>query len=113
MAYITAKPCIGTKDTACVDVCPVDCIHPAKGRTYEDGRPTVQNLYADSSRHGLFVNLRHSPLTETNISCSISPSLLCELRAARRVEGTNFRLRGSRPCLHFFARKSNLPTQGR
>ena len=40
MAYIIAEPCIGTKDTACVDVCPVDCIHPAKGRTYDDGRPT-------------------------------------------------------------------------
>jgi len=38
MAYIIAEPCIGTKDTACVDVCPVDCIHPAKGRTYDDGR---------------------------------------------------------------------------
>ena len=33
MAYIIAGPCIGTKDTECVDVCPVDCIHPAKGRT--------------------------------------------------------------------------------
>ena len=28
MAYIIAEPCIGTCDTACVDVCPVDCIHP-------------------------------------------------------------------------------------
>ena len=28
MAYVIAEPCIGTKDTACVDVCPVDCIHP-------------------------------------------------------------------------------------
>jgi len=27
MAYVIAEPCIGTKDTACVDVCPVDCIH--------------------------------------------------------------------------------------
>ena len=27
MAYIICEPCIGTKDTACVDVCPVDCIH--------------------------------------------------------------------------------------
>ena len=26
MAYVIAEPCIGTKDTACVDVCPVDCI---------------------------------------------------------------------------------------
>lgn len=30
MAYTIAEPCIGTKDTACVDVCPVDCIHPRK-----------------------------------------------------------------------------------
>ena len=30
MAYIIAEPCINTKDTACVDVCPVDCIHPRK-----------------------------------------------------------------------------------
>ena len=30
MAYTICEPCIGTKDTACVDVCPVDCIHPRK-----------------------------------------------------------------------------------
>ena len=30
MAYIITDPCIDTKDTACVDVCPVDCIHPRK-----------------------------------------------------------------------------------
>ena len=30
MAYVIAEPCIGTKDSACVDVCPVDCIHPRK-----------------------------------------------------------------------------------
>src|SRR5213596_1498559 len=30
MTSIIAEPCIGTKDTACVDVCPVDCIHPRK-----------------------------------------------------------------------------------
>ncbi len=30
MAHIIAEPCIGTKDTACVEVCPVDCIHPTK-----------------------------------------------------------------------------------
>ena len=27
MAYIIADPCVGTCDTACVEVCPVDCIH--------------------------------------------------------------------------------------
>ena len=27
MTYIIAEPCVGTCDTACVEVCPVDCIH--------------------------------------------------------------------------------------
>ena len=30
MAFVITDPCIDTKDTACVDVCPVDCIHPRK-----------------------------------------------------------------------------------
>lgn len=30
MTYVVAQPCTGTKDTACIDVCPVDCIHPRK-----------------------------------------------------------------------------------
>lgn len=30
MAHVITKPCIGVKDTACVVVCPVDCIHPTK-----------------------------------------------------------------------------------
>ena len=30
MPFIITDPCIGTKDTSCVDVCPVDCIHPRK-----------------------------------------------------------------------------------
>ena len=50
MAYVIAEPCIGTKDTACVDACPVDCIHPKKNTNYEDGRPgfdQVEKLYID------------------------------------------------------------------
>ena len=27
MIYVITDPCIGVCDTACVDVCPVDCIH--------------------------------------------------------------------------------------
>lgn len=27
MTYVIAEPCIDVKDRACVDVCPVDCIH--------------------------------------------------------------------------------------
>ena len=29
MTQIIMEPCIGVKDTACVDVCPVDCIYGA------------------------------------------------------------------------------------
>ena len=42
MAYVIAEPCIGTKDTACVDVCPVDCIHPRKD---EPDREGVKQLF--------------------------------------------------------------------
>lgn len=30
MAHVIAQPCIGTKDHSCVEVCPVDCIHPTR-----------------------------------------------------------------------------------
>ena len=42
MAYIICEPCIGTKDSACVDVCPVDCIHPRKD---EADFATAEMLY--------------------------------------------------------------------
>ena len=42
LAYIICEPCIGTKDTACVDVCPVDCIHPRKD---EPEFETAEMLY--------------------------------------------------------------------
>ena len=42
VAYIICEPCIGTKDTACVDVCPVDCIHPRKD---EAAFETAEMLY--------------------------------------------------------------------
>jgi len=30
MTYVIQEPCVGVKDTACVDVCPVDCIYEAE-----------------------------------------------------------------------------------
>ena len=44
MAYVIAEPCIGTKDTACVDACPVDCIHPRKD---EANFASEEMLYID------------------------------------------------------------------
>ena len=44
MAHIIAEPCVGTKDTACVEVCPVDCIHPTNdGGKHDD----FDQLYID------------------------------------------------------------------
>jgi len=36
MSYIITEPCHGVCDTTCVDVCPVDCIHPPEGYTLSD-----------------------------------------------------------------------------
>ena len=44
MAYVIAEPCIGTKDNSCVEVCPVDCIHPT---TDEPDYDKVEMLYID------------------------------------------------------------------
>jgi NAD-dependent dihydropyrimidine dehydrogenase PreA subunit len=44
MAYVIAEPCIGTKDTACVDACPVDCIHPKKDAS---NHAEVNQLFID------------------------------------------------------------------
>lgn len=44
---LLAGPCIGTKDTACFDVCPVDCIHPRKDQS---GFEEVAQLYIDPNK---------------------------------------------------------------
>lgn len=44
MAYVIAEPCIGEKNARCVEVCPVDCIHP------KDGEP-----FSGQARH-LYIN---------------------------------------------------------
>ena len=52
MPYIIADPCVSTCDTACVEVCPVDCIHGPEDRegagaeAKESGfDPTDKQLY--------------------------------------------------------------------
>jgi NAD-dependent dihydropyrimidine dehydrogenase PreA subunit len=44
MAHVIAQPCIGTKDTSCVEVCPVDCIHPVEGA---DDHESAEQLFID------------------------------------------------------------------
>ena len=46
MAFIITEPCIGTCDTACVEVCPVDCIQPADGYG-KDEDITNRQLFID------------------------------------------------------------------
>ena len=44
MVYVITEPCINEKDQACVDVCPVDCIHPKQG---EPGFAEARQLFID------------------------------------------------------------------
>jgi NAD-dependent dihydropyrimidine dehydrogenase PreA subunit len=44
MTYVITNRCIGTKDASCVEICPVDCIHP---RPDEPAFATVEMLYID------------------------------------------------------------------
>ena len=36
MTYVITEACIGVKDASCVDVCPVDCIHPGEDQLFID-----------------------------------------------------------------------------
>ncbi len=44
MTYVIAEPCVDTKDNSCVEVCPVDCIHPTPD---EPDYESVTQLYID------------------------------------------------------------------
>ena len=44
MAFVIALPCIGVKDTACIAICPMDCIHP---KPDEPGFAAAEQLYID------------------------------------------------------------------
>jgi ferredoxin len=54
MTYVVTKPCLGTKDRSCVEVCPVDCFFDVRrkklNRQYsvdvdgDDGSPAVGML---------------------------------------------------------------------
>ncbi len=44
MAYVITQPCVGTKSGECVQVCPVDAIHP---RPDEPDFENVDQLFID------------------------------------------------------------------
>jgi len=51
MPYIITEPCVGVCDTACVEVCPVDCIHPTREawpeKGYDENNLEGKMLYID------------------------------------------------------------------
>lgn len=54
MPYIICEPCVSTCDTACVDVCPVDCIH---GPINKEGSGTeVKEEGFDITGKQLYIN---------------------------------------------------------
>ena len=50
MSFIIGKKCEGVCDTACVEVCPVDCIH---GPIDIDGRGAEVEKMSDEEKEGL------------------------------------------------------------
>jgi ferredoxin len=44
VAYVITEPCIGRKEATCVEVCPVDCIHPTPD---EPGYEASEQLFID------------------------------------------------------------------
>jgi NAD-dependent dihydropyrimidine dehydrogenase PreA subunit len=44
MTYVIAEPCIDVKDLSCIEVCPVDCIHPTD---HEPDFADVSQLFID------------------------------------------------------------------
>jgi ferredoxin len=44
MTYIIAEPCVGVRDRACVDVCPVDCIYEVEDTQLEEGDEAYKEM---------------------------------------------------------------------
>ena len=44
MTYVITEACIDVKDASCIDVCPVDCIHP---RTDDEKFESFNMIYID------------------------------------------------------------------
>ena len=66
MTFIIVDPCVGTCDTACVDVCPVDCIHGpfdkkgAGAEVHEDGfNPEGLQLYIDPEEWDKYIKMNY------------------------------------------------------
>ena len=54
MPYTICEPCVSTCDTACVDVCPVDCIHGPINK--EGSGSEVKEAGFDATDKQLYIN---------------------------------------------------------
>lgn len=45
MAYVITDRCVQVKDQSCVEVCPVDCIHPVESTDGPEAFDEVSQLY--------------------------------------------------------------------
>lgn len=72
---IITEACIGEKDRACVDVCPVQCIYefePSQNRLFseeEAGSGVIENVHAPGDGVGVFGNQMLYVHLEECISC--------------------------------------------
>ena len=55
MPYIIAEPCVGTCDTACVEVCPVDCIHGPYDKE-GSGKEAMEDGFVPKETDSLYID---------------------------------------------------------
>ena len=101
MPFVITDPCIGTKDTACVDVCPVDCIHPRKDEPEFEARrcsssiPTSASIAARVSRR-----VRSTAIYDSVDSTPQPEELVKRTTSIVAASPPPWRRRGSRPGAH-------------
>ena len=118
MTHVIGEPCIGVKDASCVDVCPVDCIHPTKDEAEFEG---AEMLYIDPDtcvqRVLSLCDLRGQPPPHAVHPCRrgvLAPNMRRRCVAARRMyrAKTDAKDRATRYCSPAPARPSGMPCRG-
>ena len=69
MTYIITDPCVGTCDTACVEVCPVDCIH-GPDDPEGSGEEAKEDGY-DATNKQLYINPEECIDTVEHVSLNV------------------------------------------
>jgi NAD-dependent dihydropyrimidine dehydrogenase PreA subunit len=81
VTYVINEPCVGTNDSSCVEVCPVDCIHPTPD---EDGFAAAeQSRSSGASAPQKQPSLTSSSVAEHRRSCVLPISARSHGRRVR------------------------------